>query len=135
MSKFRAIVFDPSLNEAEVMYIDPGLAALYECIGAGCQYVEAVLVGGCGQTGFSIDMWIDEEGFLQEHPHPKGYFRLGQFPQPFAGRAVFVASNTSGGRESLPDWMTPELVKSQATPVEVTPEEIERIITPTITTL
>jgi hypothetical protein len=91
----RAILIDPFTETIiEVKMVDTKIQTIYALL--GCDVIT--------MTGLAngIDMILDDEGLLKDSEN-QAYFKFGIASQPFAGKALIVATDDEGDFASLPE--------------------------------
>jgi len=75
---------------------------------------EIITVAGIGTSNQyrGIDLILDDEGLLKDSNH-QAYFKYGIQSQPYAGKALMVATDDEGETVSLPESITVEKVSEK----------------------
>lgn len=82
----KAILIDVTVQTVTDITLKSGLSAMYAAI--GCQCVTRVVLDS------ETDLWLDDEGLLQEpQPHK---FKIGGYDNPFAGNGLICGYNSEG---------------------------------------
>lgn len=79
----KAILIDPSNKTVTDVDYDGDYQKIASIIGASSGLFDVV------RSGDDAIMYIDDEGLLV-NPNPHGYFRIGNFPNTFAGKGLVV---------------------------------------------
>ena len=106
----RAILIDP-FNEtiSEVKMVDTKLQTIKNLI--DCEIFTVCGIGTSNQYR-GIDLFLDDEGLLKDRDS-QAYFKYGIHSQPFAGKALMVATDDEGDTASLPESITVEKVSEK----------------------
>lgn len=98
----KAILIDPFTETvSKVTLVDTKLQTFRTLL--GCDIITmAGLANG-------IDMILDDEGLLKDS-ESQAFFKIGIGSQPFAGKALVVATDDQGETVSLPENITAEKV-------------------------
>ena len=106
----RAILIDPFTETIiEVMMVDTKLQTIKNLI--DCEIIEVAGIGTSNQYR-GIDLILDDEGLLKDSEH-QAYFKYGIQSQPYAGKALMVATDDEGETVSLPEIITVEKVSEK----------------------
>ena len=99
----RVIKIDVVNQVVTTIKMDKGLKALYKEI--GCELVEKVTLAN------GIDMWLDEEGLLQNPQAPKFCF-VGS-SNVFTGNAIIAGYTANGEMADVPilDWQLKPMIQ------------------------
>lgn len=101
----RAILIDPfSETITEVKMVDTKLQTIYALI--GCQLITITSLAE------GIDMILDDEGLLKDSEN-QAYFKFGITSQPFAGKALIIATDNEGDFASLPEKVSVEKINDK----------------------
>lgn len=101
----RAILIDPfSETITEVKMVDTKLQTIYALI--GCQLITITSLAE------GIDMILDDEGLLKPSEN-QAYFKFGIASQPFAGKALIIATDDEGDFASLPEKVSVEKINDK----------------------
>lgn len=101
----RAILIDPFTETiTEVKMVDTKLQTIYNLI--GCDIITITNLAN------GIDMILDDEGLLKNSEN-QAYFKFGIGSQPFAGKALIVATNDEGDFASLPEKVSVEKINDK----------------------
>jgi hypothetical protein len=113
----RAILIDP-FNETitEVKMVDTKLQTIYALIGCELITITSLAEG--------IDMILDDEGLLKDSEN-QAYFKFGIGSQPFAGKALIVATDDEGDFASLPEEVSVEKISDKVIFFKPSKEYIE----------
>jgi hypothetical protein len=101
----RAILIDPFTETIiEVKMVDTKIQTIYALL--GCDVIT--------MTGLAngIDMILDDEGLLKDSEN-QAYFKFGIASQPFAGKALIVATDDEGDFASLPEKVSVEKINDK----------------------
>ena len=106
----RAILINP-FNETimDVMMVDTKLQTIKNLI--DCEIITVAGIGTSNQYR-GIDLILDDEGLLKDSEH-QAYFKYGIQSQPYAGKALMVATDDEGETVSLPESITVEKVSEK----------------------
>jgi len=106
----RAILINP-FNETimNVTMVDTKLQTIKNLI--DCEIITVAGIGTSNQYR-GIDLILDDEGLLKDSEH-QAYFKYGIQSQPYAGKALMVATNDEGETVSLPENITVEKVSEK----------------------
>ena len=101
----RAILIDP-FNETmtEVKMVDTKLQTIYALLGCSIITITSLADG--------IDMILDDEGLLKDSEN-QAYFKFGISSQPFAGKALIVATDNEGDFASLPEKVSVDKINDR----------------------
>ena len=106
----RAILIDPFTETImEVMMVDTKLQTIKNLI--DCEIITVAGIGTSNQYR-GIDLILDDEGLLKDSEH-QAYFKYGIQSQPYAGKALMVATDDEGETVSLPEIITVEKVSEK----------------------
>jgi hypothetical protein len=101
----RAILIDPFTQTiTEVKMVDTKLQTIYALIGCDLITITSLAEG--------IDMILDDEGLLKDREN-QAYFKFGITSQPFAGKALIVATDGEGDFASLPEEVSVEKINER----------------------
>ena len=101
----RAILIDPFTETiTEVKMVDTKLQTIYNLIGCDLITITSLANG--------IDMILDDEGLLKDS-EKQAYFKFGINSQPFAGKALIIATNDEGDFSSLPEKVSVEKINNR----------------------
>ena len=106
----RAILINP-FNETimNVTMVDTKLQTIKNLI--DCEIITVAGIGTSNQYR-GIDLILDDEGLLKDSEH-QAYFKYGIQSQPYAGKALMVATDDEGETVSLPESVTVEKVSEK----------------------
>ena len=106
----RAILINP-FNETiiDVTMVDTKLQTIKNLI--DCEIITVAGIGTSNQYR-GIDLILDDEGLLKDSEH-QAYFKYGIQSQPYAGKALMVATDDEGETVSLPESITVEKVSEK----------------------
>jgi len=106
----RAILINP-FNETimDVTMVDTKLQTIKNLI--DCEIITVAGIGTSNQYR-GIDLILDDEGLLKDSEH-QAYFKYGIQSQPYAGKALMVATDDEGETVSLPENITVEKVSEK----------------------
>ena len=101
----RAILIDP-FNETitEVKMVDTKLQTIYTLL--ECRIITITSLAN------GIDMVLDDEGLLKDS-EKQAYFKFGIGSQPFAGKALVIATDDEGDFASLPEKVSVEKINDK----------------------
>lgn len=101
----RAILIDP-FNETitEVKMVDTKIQTIYALLGCELITITSLAEG--------IDMVLDDEGLLKDS-EKQAYFKFGIGSQPFAGKALVIATDEEGDFASLPEKVSVEKINDK----------------------
>ena len=101
----RAILIDP-FNETitEVKMVDTKLQTIYTLL--ECRIITITSLAN------GIDMVLDDEGLLKDSEN-QAYFKCGIGSQPFAGKALIVATDDEGDFASLPEKVSVDKINDR----------------------
>jgi len=106
----RAILIDPFTETVmDVTMVDTKLQTIKNLI--DCEIITVAGVGTSNQYR-GIDLILDDEGLLKDSNH-QAYFKYGIQSQPYAGKALMVATDDEGETVSLPESITVEKVSEK----------------------
>ena len=106
----RAILIDPFAETImEVTMVDTKLQTIKNLI--DCEIITVAGIGTSNQYR-GIDLILDDEGLLKDSEH-QAYFKYGIQSQPYAGKALMVATDDEGETVSLPESITVEKVSEK----------------------
>ena len=106
----RAILIDPFTETImEVTMVDTKLQTIKNLI--DCEIITVAGIGTSNQYR-GIDLILDDEGLLKDSEH-QAYFKYGIQSQPYAGKALMVATDDEGETVSLPESITVEKVSEK----------------------
>ena len=106
----RAILIDPFTETImEVTMVDTKLQTIKNLI--DCEIIAVAGIGTSNQYR-GIDLILDDEGLLKDSEH-QAYFKYGIQSQPYAGKALMVATDDEGETVSLPEIITVEKVSEK----------------------
>ena len=101
----RAILIDPFTQTiTEVKMVDTKLQTIYALIGCDTITITSLANG--------IDMILDDEGLLKDS-ESQAYFKFGITSQPFAGKALIIATDDEGDFASLPEEVSLDKVNDK----------------------
>ncbi|NBX70010.1 MAG: DUF3846 domain-containing protein [Proteobacteria bacterium] len=101
----RAILIDPFTETiTEVKMVDTKLQTIYALI--GCELITITNLAN------GIDMILDDEGLLKDS-ESQAYFKFGIGSQPFAGKALIIATDDEGDFASLPEKVSVEKINDK----------------------
>jgi len=113
----RAILIDPFTQTiTEVKMVDTKLQTIYALIGCELITITSLAEG--------IDMILDDEGLLKNSEN-QAYFKFGITSQPFAGKALIIATDGEGDFASLPEEVSVEKVSDKVIFFKPSKEYIE----------
>ena len=106
----RAILINP-FNETimDVTMVDTKLQTIKNLI--DCEIITVAGIGTSNQYR-GIDLILDDEGLLKDSEH-QAYFKYGIQSQPYAGKALMIATDDEGETVSLPESITVEKVSEK----------------------
>lgn len=101
----RAILIDP-FNETitEVKMVDTKLQTIYTLL--ECRIITITSLAN------GIDMVLDDEGLLKDSKK-QAYFKFGIGSQPFAGKALVIATDDEGDFASLPEKVSVDKINDK----------------------
>lgn len=101
----RAILIDP-FNETitEVKMVDTKLQTIYSLL--ECRIITITSLAN------GIDMVLDDEGLLKDS-EKQAYFKFGIGSQPFAGKALVIATDDEGDFASLPEKVSVDKINER----------------------
>jgi hypothetical protein len=106
----RAILIDPFTETVmDVTMVDTKLQTIKNLI--DCEIITVAGIGTSNQYR-GIDLILDDEGLLKNSNH-QAYFKYGIQSQPYAGKALMVATDDEGETVSLPESITVEKVSEK----------------------
>ena len=106
----RAILIDPFTETImNVTMVDTKLQTIKNLI--DCEIITVSGIGTSNQYR-GIDLILDDEGLLKDSNH-QAYFKYGIQSQPYAGKALMVATDDEGETVSLPESITVEKVSEK----------------------
>ena len=106
----RAILIDPFTETImDVTMVDTKLQTIKNLI--DCEIITVAGIGTSNQYR-GIDLILDDEGLLKDSEH-QAYFKYGIQSQPYAGKALMVATDDEGETVSLPEIITVEKVSEK----------------------
>ena len=106
----RAILIDPFTETImEVTMVDTKLQTIKNLI--DCEIIAVAGIGTSNQYR-GIDLILDDEGLLKDSEH-QAYFKYGIQSQPYAGKALMIATDDEGETVSLPEIITVEKVSEK----------------------
>ena len=106
----RAILIDPFTETvSNVTLVDTKLQTIKNLI--DCEIITVAGIGTSNQYR-GIDLILDDEGLLKDSEH-QAYFKYGIQSQPYAGKALMVATDDEGETVSLPENITVEKVSEK----------------------
>lgn len=113
----RAILIDP-FNETitEVKMVDTKLQTIYTLL--ECRIITITSLAN------GIDMVLDDEGLLKDS-EKQAYFKFGIGSQPFAGKALVIATDDEGDFASLPEKVSVEKIADKVIFFKPSKEYIE----------
>jgi len=101
----RAILINPFTQTiTEVKMVDTKLQTIYALI--GCELITITSLAD------GIDMILDDEGLLKDS-ESQAYFKFGITSQPFAGKALIIATDDEGDFASLPEEVSLDKVNDK----------------------
>ena len=101
----RAILIDPFTQTInEVKMVDTKLQTIYALIGCDLITITSLAEG--------VDMILDDEGLLKDS-EKQAYFKFGIGSQPFAGKALIIATDGEGDFASLPEEVSVEKINER----------------------
>jgi hypothetical protein len=101
----RAILIDPFTQTiTEVKMIDTKLQTIYALLGCHIITITSLAEG--------IDMVLDDEGLLKDSEN-QAYFKFGIGSQPFAGKALIIATDDEGDFASLPEKVSVDKINDR----------------------
>ena len=106
----RAILINP-FNETiiDVTMVDTKLQTIKNLI--DCEIITVAGIGTSNQYR-GIDLILDDEGLLKDSEH-QAYFKYGIQSNPYAGKALMIATDDEGETVSLPEIITVEKVSEK----------------------
>ena len=106
----KAILIDPFTETImEVTMVDTKLQTIKNLI--DCEIIAVAGIGTSNQYR-GIDLILDDEGLLKDSEH-QAYFKYGIQSQPYAGKALMVATDDEGETVSLPEIITVKKVSEK----------------------
>jgi hypothetical protein len=106
----RAILIDPFTETVmDVTMVDTKLQTIKNLI--DCEIITVAGIGTSNQYR-GIDLILDDEGLLKDSNH-QAYFKYGIQSQPYAGKALMIATDDEGETVSLPESITVEKVSEK----------------------
>jgi hypothetical protein len=106
----KAILIDPFTETImNVTMVDTKLQTIKNLI--DCEIITVAGIGTSNQYR-GIDLILDDEGLLKDSNH-QAYFKYGIQSQPYAGKALMVATDDEGETVSLPESITVEKVSEK----------------------
>jgi hypothetical protein len=96
--------------------VDTKLQTIYALIGCELITITSLAEG--------IDMILDDEGLLKDSEN-QAYFKFGIGSQPFAGKALIVATDDEGDFASLPEEVSVEKISDKVIFFKPSKEYIE----------
>jgi hypothetical protein len=93
----------------DVTMVDTKLQTIKNLI--DCEIITVAGIGTSNQYR-GIDLILDDEGLLKDSEH-QAYFKYGIQSQPYAGKALMVATDDEGETVSLPESITVEKVSEK----------------------
>ena len=106
----KAILIDPFTETImNVTMVDTKLQTIKNLI--DCEIITVAGIGTSNQYR-GIDLILDDEGLLKDSEH-QAYFKYGIQSQPYAGKALMVATDDEGETVSLPESITVEKVSEK----------------------
>jgi len=106
----KAILIDPFTETImDVTLVDTKLQTIKNLI--DCEIITVAGIGTSNQYR-GIDLILDDEGLLKDSEH-QAYFKYGIQSQPYAGKALMVATDDEGETVSLPESITVEKVSEK----------------------
>jgi len=113
----RAILIDPFTQTiTEVKMVDTKIQTIYALIGCEIITITSLAEG--------IDMILDDEGLLKNSEN-QAYFKFGIGSQPFAGKALVIATDEEGDFASLPEKVSVEKISDKVIFFKPSKEYIE----------
>ena len=114
----RAILIDP-FNETitEVKMVDTKIQTIYALL--GCEIFTIVNLAN------KIDMLLDDEGLLKDSDK-QAYFKFGISSQPFAGKALIVATDDEGDFASSPEEVSVDKINERVIFFKPSEEYLEK---------
>ena len=114
----RAILIDP-FNETitEVKMVDTKIQTIYALL--GCEIFTIVNLAN------KIDMLLDDEGLLKDSDK-QAYFKFGISSQPFAGKALIVATDDEEDFASLPEEVSVDKINERVIFFKPSEEYLEK---------
>ena len=101
----RAILIDPFTETiTEVKMVDTKIQTIYALLGCDVITITSLADG--------IDMILDDEGLLKDS-EKQAYFKFGIASQPFAGKALVIATDEEGDFASLPEKVSVEKISDK----------------------
>jgi len=101
----RAILIDPfSETITEVKMVDTKIQTIYALLGCEIITITSLAEG--------IDMVLDDEGLLKDSDK-QAYFKFGIGSQPFAGKALVIATDEEGDFASLPEKVSVDKINNR----------------------
>jgi hypothetical protein len=101
----RAILIDPFTETiTEVKMVDTKLQTIYTLLECRIITITSLAEG--------IDMVLDDEGLLKDREN-QAYFKFGIASQPFAGKALIVATDDEGDFASLPEKVSVDKINDR----------------------
>jgi hypothetical protein len=114
----RAILIDPFTETiTEVKMVDTKLQTIYALIGCELITITSLAEG--------IDMILDDEGLLKNSEN-QAYFKFGIGSQPFAGKALIIATDGEGDFASLPEEVSVEKISEKVIFFKPSEEYLEK---------
>jgi hypothetical protein len=101
----RAILIDPFTQTiTEVKMVDIKLQTIYTLLECSIITITSLANG--------IDMVLDDEGLLKDSEN-QAYFKFGIGSQPFAGKALVIATDDEGDFASLPEKVSVDKINER----------------------
>ena len=101
----RAILIDPFTQTiSEVKMVDTKLQTIYTLL--ECRIITITSLAN------GIDMVLDDEGLLKDS-ESQAYFKFGIGSQPFAGKALVIATDDEGDFASLPEKVSVDKINDK----------------------
>lgn len=104
MKLLRGILINPWKKEISEVQVEHDLHAWYKLLRCDCLCAARI---GTIQGKLSLDVWLDDNGLLQEPVPPR--FKVEGYPEPLCGYGLVLCSNSGGETVSLPKMLTHEV--------------------------
>jgi hypothetical protein len=92
--KVKGLLVDPYQRRVHEVVVDCDIHAWHTLLDCDC--LDVAHVGD--HDGLSVDVWVDDEGLLQQPMPP--CFRWGDYPNPLAGYGLVLSSDSMGESHS-----------------------------------
>jgi hypothetical protein len=105
MNLLRGILINPWKKEISEVQTERDIHAWYKLLHCDCLCVAHI--GSTIQGALSLDIWLDDNGLLQEPVPPR--FKVEGYPHPLCGYGLVLCSDSGGETVSLPEMLTREV--------------------------